>query len=86
MTPSRRFIPPPNPSLTAEEKRLLNILVEAWNLWITLDEKHPDDNPEMKSAIHSAQSLVALRVARRADPDIWLQPEKLYNLEQIAKL
>ncbi len=67
-------VPPPHPrqtNLSRSELEVLSALSEAWNKWIALDDKHPDDNPEMKQAIHSAQLLVAARVARRADPGVW---------------
>jgi hypothetical protein len=63
----------PNPGLTAQEKECLNHLVEAWNLFVGMDNKHPSDNPEFCKAIHDAQKMLALRVARRVDTDVWSQ-------------
>lgn len=66
--------------LTGEEQAILHHLTEAFKLFIELDAKHPDDDDEFKEAIHAAQKMIALRVARRVDPYIWYQPES--NQEQ----
>lgn len=63
----------PQPGLTGLEKECLNHLVEAWNLFVQMDNKHPQDNPEFCQAIHDAQKMLALRVARRVDTDVWSQ-------------
>ena len=61
-------------SLTADEKRLLRMTGEVWNTWCELPGRSSDDNDEFQRAIHAAQHLIALRVARRVDPEIWRQP------------
>lgn len=61
--------------LTPEEKELLQRLGEAYNLYIALDKRSEGDNKEFVDALHRLQQLVALRVARRVDPDVWSQPE-----------
>lgn len=60
--------------LTDSEKEILKNLGNAWNSFIKLDNLSVDDVQEMKDAIHSAQKLIALRVARRIDVEIWNQP------------
>jgi hypothetical protein len=60
--------------LTDDEKLCLKCLADAWELFSKLSSKHPDDDNEFRSAIHDAQKMVALRVARRVDTDIWKQP------------
>ncbi len=62
--------------ITSEEKLCLNYLADAWNAFIKLDHKQPQDNPEFCTAIHAAMNLIALRVARRIDKDVWTQPEE----------
>lgn len=57
--------------LTDKEKEILGYLAIAWNAWIKLPELYSDDVNEMKQAIHAAQQLIALRVARRVDRDVW---------------
>ena len=59
--------------LTDEEKECLKHLTEAWNSFMLLGNKHPDDNQEFRPAIHEAQKTIATRVARRVNPDIWNQ-------------
>lgn len=59
--------------LTNQEKECLNHLAQAWNCFAALQEKHPQDNSEFCEAIHSAQKMIALRVARRVDKDVWSQ-------------
>lgn len=61
--------------LTPEERELLRKLGEAYNLYTELDKRSEGDNKEFVDALHRLQQLVALRVARRVDPDVWSQPE-----------
>jgi hypothetical protein len=62
-------------SLTEDEKEVLNHLVQAWNKFIALPNQSEHNLREYQTAIHQCQQLIALRVARRADPDVWKQPE-----------
>jgi hypothetical protein len=59
--------------LTPTEDQILRRLADAWNLWVDLDARDDIDNHEMMSAIHQAQKMVALRVARRVNPETWRQ-------------
>lgn len=61
-------------SLTDHEKGSLDRLVQAWNAWCDLPDRPQADDLAFMDAIHRAQALIALRVARRADPDVWRQP------------
>jgi len=61
--------------LTPEEEELLKKLGEAFSLYCSLDKRSEADNKEFTDAIHRAQQLVALRVARRVNPEVWAQPE-----------
>lgn len=61
--------------LTNEEKECLKHLADAWDLFSKMNIKHPDDDKEFKTAIHDAQKMIALRVARRIDTNVWKQPE-----------
>jgi len=80
------FQPSPQPSavfintndfvkLTLEERELLQRLGEAFNVYSALDKRSEADNKEFVDALHRLQQLVALRVARRVDPEVWAQPE-----------
>jgi hypothetical protein len=57
--------------LSEAEKEVLRLLAEAWNVFISLEGKVDFDNTEFAYAIHKAQSLVAMRVARRVNPEVW---------------
>lgn len=59
--------------LTRDELFVLDLLASAWNKWVILDGRDADDDAEFRHAIHAAQHLVGMRVARRADPKIWRQ-------------
>ncbi len=56
---------------TEKEKIILSHLANAWNEFVELKEEHPYDAHEFCRAIHDAQKIIALRVARRADPETW---------------
>lgn len=60
--------------LTKEESQLLQKLGECWNLFCSLDKRSEADNKEFVDSIHRAQQIIALRVARRVDPEVWAQP------------
>lgn len=57
--------------LTDTEKDVLNHLADAWNSFCSLDNRLEHDTDEFAKAIHSAQSKIAIRVARRVNPEIW---------------
>ncbi len=59
--------------LTSEEKSILTLLASAWDVYNNLKEKHPQENSEFLDAIHRAQHIIAYRVARRIDKDVWKQ-------------
>lgn len=56
---------------TEAEKLVLAHLGIAWDAFLKLDDKHPDDLLEFRMAIHQAQALIAWRVARLVDPETW---------------
>lgn len=60
-------------ALTDKEKECLKLLAESWNIFVELDSKHPQDDSEFCTALHDAQKMIALRVARRIDKDVWSQ-------------
>jgi hypothetical protein len=64
----------PSSSLTEAERDLLRRLGECWNLFTSLEKRSEADNSEFVDAIHRCQQIVALRVARRVDPEVWAQP------------
>jgi hypothetical protein len=60
--------------IDVRERKVLALLAAAWEEWLKIGEKHPDDDEEFHRAIYTAQHVVAFRVARRADPDVWWSP------------
>jgi hypothetical protein len=63
--------------LTRAERNVLEHLCNAFNGFVELGCKHPADDGEFCRAIHEAQRLVALRVARRVDPGVWSLGQEL---------
>lgn len=62
-------------SLTTEEIIILQKLKDAWDHFIKLEPKMDEDfTREFNDAIHRCQQIIALRVAQRADPLVWRQP------------
>lgn len=60
--------------LTEQERLVLEDLSSAWHRFVELKDHCSWDHQEFSSAIHAAQSIIGTRVARRVDPDIWIQP------------
>ena len=51
---------------TDGERRVMDHLVVAWNLYVGLPRDHPDDVPDFKDAIHTCQRIVLANVALRS--------------------
>lgn len=51
--------------LTREEGLVLNMLGDAWDMFIQLPEQHPAHNQEFMQAIHAAQRIVMCRPIER---------------------
>lgn len=47
--------------LTPEEQMVMTKLSEAWNAFVKLKSVHPDEQNEMRCAIHQAQHLIMAR-------------------------
>jgi len=62
---------PKDPRLTADEKVVLDLLAEAWNAYVKLPQQHPADRGEFATFLHGCQGIIAIRVARVADPEVW---------------
>lgn len=89
LQPSYFFVPPPwnpqyyecppvfveKPGLTVAELDLLKKLFDSYTAYCSLDARSETDNKEFIDALHRLQQLVALRVARRVDVEVWAQPE-----------
>lgn len=68
------YEPSSKTELTDQEKYCLAELANAWNVFTQLPDKHPSDDAEFLTAIHDAQKMIALRVARRVNTEVWSQP------------
>jgi len=61
--------------MTDEEKECLRFLAEAWNRFCKLPNHHPMAQSEFASKIHELQYMIAARVAKRVNPEIWMWPQ-----------
>lgn len=57
--------------MTDEEQEVMNHLKGAIHGLKRLEEQHPDERRDFADGIHKCQSVIALRVARRAEPENW---------------
>lgn len=61
--------------LQPDEKAVLDHLTALWNAYLALSPKldlsHPDPHAIVRDAVHAIQGVIAMRVARRVDPDVW---------------
>lgn len=55
------------------EKELLTALAEAYNLYCTLPDRFSRDDEEVTQLINQLQCRIAMRIARRVDPNFWTQ-------------
>lgn len=59
--------------MTLAEEDALKKSAALWDAMVSLDDKHPDDDLEVRLAIHRIQAIVGARIARRVNPEIWWQ-------------
>lgn len=60
--------------MTDEEKLVMDKLVDFWNSFTALNQGGSiNDQVRVMDAVHAVQGVLAMRVARRANPDIWRQ-------------
>ena len=62
--------------MTAQETLCLQKLKDFWFLYTHLPTEQPkelekDDLDSVRKAVHDVQAILAVRVARRVDPQIW---------------
>lgn len=57
--------------MTPEEKQIMDKIIEAHNLYSSLDQTHPSDALEWQRAIHDLQKLIGMRILRRDHPEIF---------------
>lgn len=72
VTHFREVEEPVDHGLTELEKQACGHIVSFWNLYMQMpDAKDTDDLRVIRDAVHAIQCTMALRVARRVDPDFW---------------
>lgn len=59
-------------TLSPDESKCLNNLIEAYNTYISLPVQHTNDQLEFSQSIHNLQRLLAIRVVRRLNPSMWM--------------
>lgn len=64
----------PHAKLTPNERYVLEELTTAFNRFVDLPDYHPVDAQEFANSINRAQAVIATRVARRANPEVWAAP------------
>lgn len=57
--------------LTDKEKDVIAALSDAWNKFLLLPARGPSDTEVFNHAIDSAHGVIAFRVAKRLNPEIW---------------
>lgn len=57
--------------LADKELLILDRLALAWSTFLDLPGIDDDDLNDFRRAIHEAQRIIAFRVARRIQPEIW---------------
>jgi len=62
----------PEVALTAHEKRVLDKLTDFWNDYLTLpDARDSICTPAVCNSVNNIQGVLAMRVAKRANPEVW---------------
>lgn len=54
-------------ALYPDERAILDVLGQAWNMFLNVPETHPDDKDEFRRAIHAAQNIVLALPAWRVN-------------------
>lgn len=58
--------------LTEQEIKVMDKICEGYSEFLKLEMQHPCEMQDFVNAIHSIQSILALRVVRRSYPNYWL--------------
>lgn len=59
--------------MTEQEKEIIDLLANAWNLFLKLPNHHPMDKQEFASYTHALQEKIMAREAVRNNPEIFNQ-------------
>lgn len=69
---SSKVIEPAAIGMTIQEKRAMDHLVDFWNAYVALpDTAGAETTRTIADAVHIIQGVLAIRVAKRANPEIW---------------
>ena len=55
----------------AAEREVLEVLGEAYRLFLRMPRQHPDEVREFVEPLHRLQDLIAVRIARHYRPDLY---------------
>ncbi len=77
-----------NQFITEKEKIVLQHLVDAHNEYIKLEQQHPNDIYDWVNSLHRLQDLIAIRVARKAEPTVFvtIKTSSEINTEMVNKV
>lgn len=68
----KAVVKPEPVGMTDKEKVAMQCLVDFWNAYLALpDSKGSETTRTIMDAVHVIQGVLAIRVARRANPEIW---------------
>jgi hypothetical protein len=54
-----------NKGFTSEEQIIMDLIIEAHNLYSKLEKQHPSDLQEWSNSLHQLQQLLGMRILRR---------------------
>ncbi len=60
-----------NKYITQAERDISDHLIEAFDNFLKLDRQHPDEVHFFRDGIHQCQLMIAARIARKAEPDVF---------------
>jgi hypothetical protein len=61
----------PLSGLTQEDQQVMDSLVEAWCIFVSLPDRNPDETNDFRAAIHACQRILAVRSMKRLYPNYW---------------
>lgn len=61
----------PDVAMTEDEKIAMKLLSSFWNAYVNLPDFDSHDHQQVLQSVHAIQGVMAVRVARRVNPEIW---------------
>ena len=62
--------------LTDEENKCMALLLEAFSVFVSMEQTHPSDLPGVIDAVHRIQDTLGMRCLRRLYPKTWRTKKK----------